>query len=328
MNIYQTVIESVAADAADIVESGGFLNIKGTSSLFIPKAGVVAARRVLAGEKRQVWTVTAPGTPSNSTTYSVTVSGKSPVTGIMKSFYSVYTTPVSGVTDASLAQALANGFAVSADFPFEVSYTSGASFTLTAKSGTPVISAAVSPSTGSAALTVANTTTALTSTGTATAGSTNTALTSGTSVFGSANASRGIMVTIADPSVTVGGIATGTFYTGIITANADGTNATALPIISASTAGANDKLFTVDNTGSVIENVYAYAGLAGVNLTAGTRYVIYEIDAIGNSEAGNGARPDVIDSKYVIYVNATDADTWTSTGFDAVLAAKCGLSNF
>lgn len=325
MNIYQNVIDSVAATGGDITESGGFINIAGSSPLSIPKGRIMGAKRVLAGERAQVFTITAPATVSNSVTYTVTVSGKSPVTGILKSFYSTYTTAVSGNTQAGLAASLAAGFVASPDFPFTVAYTPAAtSFTITAKSGTPVISIAVSPNVGSNLLTVANTTTALSTAITATKNATNTGL-AGTGAFpGGVNVFNGTLVTLVDPSSTAPG---GLSYLGVITSNADADNATALPIISASTTSPADTLYTVDNTGATLENVYAYASLPGVTLSPTNKYVIYEIDAVAPSYAGNGARPDAIDSKYIIYVNGGDPDVWTATtGFDAALATRLGFA--
>jgi hypothetical protein len=321
MNIYQIVINSVAASGADIVESGGFINVTesgttGAPSLSIPKGRIMGAKRVLAGERAQVFTITAPATVSNSVTYTVTVSGKSPVTGILKSFYSTYTTAVSGNTQAGLAASLAAGFVASPDFPFTVAYTPAAtSFTITAKSGTPVISVAVSPNVGSNLLTVANTTTALTAVANISAAGVVT-VGSGTP-FVSAAADLGKMVTINDGS---------TFYTGIVKTFTSTSEVVSTPNPSAAMTGGNDSLFVIDNTGTTLENVYAYASLPGVTLTSATRYVIYEIDAIAPSYAGNGARPDAIDSKYIIYVNAGVANTWANDGFDATLATKTGFA--
>lgn len=308
MNIYQTVIDSVAASAGNISESAGFINITGSANLSIPKAGVVAARRVLAGERAQSWTVAIPSSPSNSTTYTVSVSGKSPVTGILKSFTANYTTAVSGITQAILSNGLAAALA-SYEAPYTVSGAGTATLTITAKSGTPVISVA------SNLLTVENATVALTSVANIS--------TAGVITVGSgapfASTDLGKMVTMNDGT---------TFYTGIVKTYTSTSELTATPAPSAAMTGGNDKLFIVENTGSVLESVYAYAALPGVTLASSTKYVIYEIDAIGSSEAGNGARPDVIEGKYIIYVNAGDSDTWSSGGFDETLATKCGLSNF
>lgn len=317
MNIYQTVLDTVTL-STDITESAGFINIKGTSPIAIPKGRIMGAKRVLAGERAQAFTVTAPGTVSNSVTYTVTVSGKSAVTGVMKSFYSTYTTAASGNTDAGLAASLAAGFATTADVPFTVSYSAGAtSFIITAKSGTPVISVAVSPNVGSNLLSVSNTTTAITSTANITTAG---VISASAAPFTSEAADLGKMVTVNNGT---------TYYTGIIKTFTNTNSVTATPNPSAAITGNTSKLYAVDNTGATLENTYAYSNLPGVTLAPTTRYVIYEIDAIAPSYAGNGARPDSIDGKYIIYVNAADTNVWTSTtGFDAFLATLCGLYSF
>jgi len=310
MNIYQIVINTVAASAADITESGGFINITETAttdgpSISIPKGRIMGAKRVLAGEKRQIWTVTIPSTPSNSTTYTVSVSGKSTVTGVSKTFTASYTTATSGTTQGQLSAGLAAGL-TSSEAPYLV--TDGTStLTITAKSGTPVISAA------SNLLTVANSTVALSSTANIT--------TSGvisTSETPFVSGDLGKVVTINDGT---------TFLTGIIKTYTGTNSVTAVPFPKAAMTGNNDKLFILDNTGATLENNYAYAGLPGVTLASATKYVIYEIDAVAPSYAGNGARPDAIDSKYILYVNSGDSNLWTSTtGFEDVLSSKLGFT--
>jgi hypothetical protein len=214
-----------------------------------------------------------------------------------------------------------------------VSYTSGNTFfTLTAKSGTPVISVAATPSTGSNPIVVANTTAGLATPGTA-----------------AEIAATGVVTGVGtdfNPQLVVGAA----FYasnnstsalvslTGFVSGVTSDTEAQFVPgpsaLMTIPTPLFASGIYLIDNTGATIENTYTYAGLPGVTLTAGNRYVVYEIDAIGSSEAGNGARPDVIESKYIIYVKSTDTNVWPSSngtgtgGFDLTLAAKCGLSNF
>ena len=336
MNIYQIVINSVAASGADIVESGGFINVTesattGAPSLSIPKGRIMGAKRVLAGEKVQVYTVTAPATVSNSVTYSVVVSGKSPVTGILKSFYSTYTTAVSGNTQAGLAAALAAGFVASPDCPFTVSYTPAAtSFTITAKTGTPVVGVAVSPNIGSNLLTVANTTAGLT----LTTAPTTVALTAAGAITGTGtNFDSELSAFIGYPFYTSNNgstVSLAAFITEVTSDTAGkilpAPSAALTPYNATTATSGSTGMFMIDNTGATLESVYAYAGLPGVTLTAGNRYVIYEIDAISPSYAGNGARPDAIDSKYIIYVNSADNDTWGASGFDSTLASKVGFA--
>ena len=324
MNIYQTVIDSVAASAGDITESAGSIIINGSTKLFIPKNGVVAARRIVAGEKVQVWTVTIPSSPSNSTTYTISVAGKSPVTGIMKTFTATYTTSTSA-TQLALSNGLAASL-VSSEAPYTVSGAGTGTLTITAKSGTPVISVA------SNLLTVANATAGLATPGTA-AAITTAGVVSGTgtnydpelpvgAAFYASNTSTSALVSLTG---FVSGVTSDTVAQ--VVPNPSGTLTIPTPLFASG-------IYLIDNTGATIENTYAYAALPGVTLTAGTRYVVYEIDAIAGSDAGNGARPDTIESKYVIYVKSTDANVWPSSngtgtgGFDLTLATKCGLSNF
>lgn len=306
MNIFQTVIDSVAASGADITDAGGFITITGLSKP-IPKGSIVSARRVLAGEKRQIFTIAVTGTPGNNVTYQISVSGKSPVTGIMKTWTASYTTGAGTITAAALGAGLVASLAYT-DAPFTVSGTS--TITITAKSGTPNISVVSSNST---VLPVVNATVALTALANiSTAG----AITVGSGTpFVAGDLGR--MVTINDGT---------TYYTGIIKTYTGTAAVTATPNPSAAMTGGNDSLFIVDNTGATLENTYAYASLPGVNLTAGNYYVIYEIDALDRLTVGNGARPDGILNKYVIYVNSGLENTWSASGFDEDLATACSTT--
>jgi hypothetical protein len=329
MNIYQIVINTVAG-LADITESAGFINIKESSttnapSLSIPKAGVVAARRLVAGEKRQVWTVTLP-TPANSTTYTISVSGKSTVTGVSKTFTASYTTAVSGTTQAQLAAGLATGLTTN-ESPFTITNNTS-TLVIEAKSGTPSISVAANFLNGTSPAAV-NTTAGLSGI----TGGANVVISSSGALSGGTNLQAELPQGAAFYASNQSGSVS---LTGYIAQLQSATAATVVPSPSGaltpynfatSTAGSTG-MFIIDNTGTSIENTYAYAALPGVNLTGATRYVVYEIDAIASSDAGNGARPDVIESKYIVYANAGDPDTWSGTGFDATLATKCGLSNF
>lgn len=318
MNIFQTVIDSVAANGADITDAGGVITITGLSRP-IPKAGIVSARRVVVGEKPQVWTAAIPSSPSTSTTYQISVTGKSVVTGIIKTWTANYTTAASGTTQAILSAGLAASLAYT-DAPFTISGSGTATLTLTAKSGTPNILVT------SNLLTVANATVGLATAGTGVAISTAGALT-GTGTAFDTQLTLGAGFYTANAAGTVS-------LTGYVGAVASATAATVYPSPSAAlsvSGGSAANIFLIDNTGATIENTYAYANLPNVTLNLTNRYVVYEIDALDRLTVGNGARPDGILMKYVIYVNGGDADTFTVSGsysFDSRLALACGLSSF
>jgi len=314
MNIFQTVINAPAASGADITDAGGFITITGLSKP-IPKGSIVSARRVVVGEKPQVWTVTIPGTPGNNVTYNVSVSGKSPVTGILKSFVANYTTGIS-TSQATLSNGLAAAL-VSSEAPYTVSGAGTATLTITAKSGTPNITV------GSSLLTVANATVAFSATGSAVSIATDGVVT-GTGTALSTDLTVGAAFYTANAAGTVA-------LTGYVAAATTATAAKVVPSPNAVLATTPGALFLMDNTGLAIENTYAYASLPGVPLDITTspalRYVVYEIDALDRLNSGNGARPDSILQKYVIYVKSTDTNVWTaSTGFDAKLATVCGTT--
>lgn len=313
MNIFQTVIDSVAASGADITDASGFITITGLSKP-IPKGSIVSARRVVVGEKPQVWTAAIPTTPSNSTTYQIFVTGKSVVTGIIKTWIGNYTTAASGTTQAVLSAGLAASLAYT-DAPFTISGSGTATLTLTAKSGTPNIFVT------SNLLTVANATAGLATAGTGVAISTAGALT-GTGTAFDTQLTLGAGFYTANAAGTVS-------LTGYVGAVASATAATVYPSPSAALAvsgGSAANIFLIDNTGATIENTYAYASLPGVNLTLANRYVVYEIDALDRLNSGNGARPDAILQKYVIYVNSANANTFGSGNFDPKLATALGTT--
>jgi hypothetical protein len=315
MNIYQSVIDSVAANGADITDAGGFITITGLSKP-IPKSGIVSARRIVVGEKVQSYTI-AVGTPGSNTTYQISVTGKSIVTGIIKTWIANYTTGSSAPSAAVLGAAFVASMGYS-DAPFTVSGTS--TITITAKSGTPNI---LVNSNNATVLPVVNATAGLATAGTVCSISTAGALT-GTGTAYDTQLPVGAAFYTNNAAGTVA-------LTGYVAAVASATAATVVPNPNATLApsGLAAGIFVVDNTGLTIENTYAYAGLSGVNLNLTNRYVVYEIDALDRLIVGNGARPDGIVSKYVIYANGGDADTFTVSGtysFDSKLALVCNTT--
>lgn len=313
MNIFQTVIDSVAGSGADITDAGGFITITGLSKP-IPKNSVVSARRVVVGEKPQVYTI-AVGTPGAAVTYQISVTGKSPVTGIMKTWTANYTTGVSAPSAATLGAAFVASMNYT-DAPFTASGTS--TITITAKSGTPNISVVSSNAT---VLPVVNATAGLATAGSAVAIDTAGALTGSSTNF--------------DPELVVGSSfytanAAGTVaLTGYVSARSSDTAATVVPSPNAAltvSGGVASNIFLMDNTGATLENTYAYASLPGVPLTLANRYVVYEIDALDRLNSGNGARPDAIMQKYVIYVNTASGSPFGSGNFDPKLATACGTT--
>lgn len=315
MNIFQTVINAPAASGADITDAGGFITITGLSKP-IPKGSIVSARRVVVGEKPQVYTI-AVGTPVNNVTYQISVTGKSPVTGIIKTWTANYTTGVVAPSAATLGAAFVASMNYT-DAPFTVSGTS--TITITAKSGTPNITVV---SSNSSVLPVVNATVAFSATGTAVSIATDGVVT-GTGTAFNTDLTVGAAFYTANAAGTVA-------LTGYVAAATTGTAARVVPSPNAVLATTPGALFLVENTGLAIENTYAYASLPGVSLDVTTspafRYVVYEIDALDRLTVGNGARPDGILQKYVIYVKSTETNVWTaSTGFDAKLATACGTT--
>ena len=315
MNIFQTVIDSVAASGADITDAGGFITITGLSKP-IPKGSIVSARRVVVGEKPQKYTI-AVGTPGNNVTYQISVTGKSPVTGIIKTWTANYTTGAVAPSAATLGAAFVASMNYT-DAPFTVSGTS--TITIEAKSGTPNISVV---SSNSSVLPVVNATVAFSATGSAVSIATDGVVT-GTGTALSTDLTVGAAFYTANAAGTVA-------LTGYVAAATTATAAKVVPSPNAVLATTPGALFLMDNTGLAIENTYAYASLPGVPLDITTspalRYVVYEIDALDRLNSGNGARPDSILQKYVIYVKSTDTNVWTaSTGFDAKLATVCGTT--
>jgi hypothetical protein len=329
MNIFQTVIDAPAASAADITDAGGFITITGLSKP-IPKGSIVSARRVVVGEKPQVYTI-AVATPGSNVTYQISVTGKSPVTGIMKTWTANYSTGASAPSAATLGAAFVASMNYT-DAPFTASGTS--TITITAKSGTPNISVVSSNAT---VLPVVNATPNLLN------GTNNTA---GTGFNIAAATAAGGVATGIGTALTAQFPVGSAFYaannagtvalTGYVSGNTSDTVGQVVPgpnvqLLSATPTFANC-LFLMDNTGLALENTYAYASLPGVTLTPAFKYVVYEIDALDRLNSGNGARPDAIMQKYVIYVKSTDANVWRSSngtgtgGFDATLATVLGTT--
>jgi hypothetical protein len=314
MNIFQTVINAPAASGADITDAGGFITITGLSKP-IPKNSIVSARRVVVGEKPQKYTI-AVATPGSNVTYQISVTGKSPVTGIIKTWTANYTTGAAAPSAATLGAAFVASMNYT-DAPFTVSGTS--TITIEAKSGTPNISVV---SSNSSVLPVTFATAGLATPGTVCGISTAGALTGTGTNF--------------DPELVVGSsfytanLAGTVALTGYVTAVASDTAATVVPspnaTLTLSTPLFASAIYLMDNTGLTLENTYAYASLPGVPLTLANRYVVYEIDALDRLTVGNGARPDGIMQKYVIYVNSADTNTFGSGKFDATLATACGTT--
>lgn len=307
MNTYQLVIDNPATSGQIITSRGNISITNGTTSLgvLIPQKGVVAARRLAlaAWPNAFTWTVSSAG---NSTTYKVSISGVDTNTGTFKTWVPTYTSdPTATTTEIINAMtALVNRLS---GCPATAVATSSTVCTITFGTTAPNGTVAANLGTVASAPTLALTgTLGIDTSGTVTGSGTN-----------------------FDPELPVGSILIvndGTdFYRGFVATSSSDTAATVVPSPAAAIATGSTGYAVLSN-GAWLESSYVQAGDSNVVLTSGSTYCVYDIDFEIESQAGNGARPDVIKSKAILYVNAEDADLFSSGGFNDDLATALGVT--
>lgn len=307
MNTYQLVIDNPATSGQIITSRGNISITNGTTSLgvMIPQKGVVAARRLVLGAwpNAFTWTVSSA---SSSTTYKVSISGIDTNTGTFKTWVPTYTSDATATTTEIInaVTALVNKLV---GCPATAVATSSTVCTITF--GTTAPNGTVAANLG----TVANVPT-LALTGTVAIDTSGVVTGAGGSNF--------------DPELPVGSILIvndGTdFYRGFVATSTSDTAATVVPFPAAAVAASTG--YAILSNGTWLEANYVQAADSNVVLTAANTYCVYDIDFEIESQAGNGARPDVIKSKAILYVNAEDADLFGSGGFDADLASALGIT--
>jgi hypothetical protein len=305
MNIFQLVIDNPATSGQIITSRGNISITNGTTSLgcFIPQKGVVAARRLALGSWPSAWTWTV-ASASNSTLYRVSISGVDTVTGSFKTWTVNYTSDVSAQTSEIITAivALVNKLG---GCPANAVATSSTVATITFGNNTPNGSIAANLGVAAAAPTLGLTgTVAINTSGTVTGTNLDTELPVGS-----------ILITNDGTD----------FYRGFVSAVASATSATVVPSPAAAIASSS-AAYAITSNGTWLEANYVLAANSDVALTAGNTYCVYDIDFEIESQAGNGARPDVIKQKAILYVNAEDADLFSSTGFDVDLATALGVT--
>ena len=310
MNIFTGVINNPTT--ADISTSAGLIQIAGFNKL-IPQKGITSAQRLALGSWPQAWTYT-PGSVSAGQRYTLTVSGADTVSGVLKTWVASYTTPSTSPTVADLTAALTaiiNGFG-----SCPVTATDGSTLVTVTSKATSVTSTAAESFRLSANLgTVANVPTL------ALAGTISIAPGSPSGTFTS---STDITATLPVGSILI--VNDGTdFYRGFVaTVAGGGLSGTVVPSPAAAIAASTG--YAITSNGAYLEANDVLAGTSGVELTATNTYCVYVINFIESSLAGNGARPDMIQSEAVLFVNAEDADLFSATGFDADLATALGVT--
>jgi hypothetical protein len=117
------------------------------------------------------------------------------------------------------------------------------------------------------------------------------------------------------------------FYRGFVATTVGGTPTTGTVVPApAKEIAAGSTVYAITSNGAYLEANDVLAGISGVDLTATNTYCVYSINFIEPSLAGNGARPDMIQSQAVLFVNAEDAQLFGSGGFNADLEAALGLT--
>lgn len=307
MNIYTGVINDPTT--SDITTSGGLIQIAGLNKL-IPQKGITSAQRLALGSWPQAWTWT-PGSASASQVYTLTVSGADTVSGVLRTWVASYKAPATSPTVADLTAkltAIINNFG---NCP--VTATDGSTLvTVTSKATTTTSTAAQSFTLSANLGTVADAPT-LALAGTVSIDTAGAVTGSGTS-FGAG--SVGSILIVNDGT---------DFYRGFISSYTSATSVNVVPAPSAAIA-AGSKAYAITSNGAYLEANDVLAGVSGVDLTAANTYCVYVINFIEPSMAGNGARPDMIQSEAVLFVNAEDAELFGSGGFDADLAAALGVT--
>lgn len=307
MNTYQLVIDNPATSGQIITSRGNISITNGTTSLgvMIPQKGVVAARRLVLGAwpNAFTWTVSSA---SSSTLYRVSISGVDTNTGTFRTWVVNYNSDATATTTEIInaVTALVNRLV---GCPATAVATSSTVCTITF--GTTCPNGVVAANLG----TVANVPT-LAITGTVTIDTAGAMTGSGTSF------------TTATPVGTIVIVNDGTdYYRGFVSAVASNTAATVVPAPAAEIA-ASSTAYAITSNGAWLESSYVLAGESTVTLTSGNTYCVYDIDFEQESQAGNGARPDIIKSKALLYVNAEDADLFASGGFNDDLSAAIGIT--
>lgn len=312
MNIFTGVINDPTNTS--ISTSGGLIQIAGFNKL-IPQKGITSAQRLALGSWPQAWTYT-PGSVSAGQKYTLTVSGADTVSGVLKNWVASYTTPSTSPTVADLVTkltAIINNFG---SCPVTAAATSGNTVVTVTSKATSATSTAAQDFTLAANLgTVANVPTlALTGTISIATGSTNGTFTSSTDI--TSTLPVGSILIVNDGA---------DFYRGFVrTVAVGGLSGTVVP--SPNAAIAASQAYAITSNGAYLEANDVLAGTPGVELTATNTYCVYSINFIEPSLAGNGARPDMIQSQALLFVNAEDAELFGDNGFDADLASALGVT--
>ena len=305
MNIFTGVINNPTQ--SDISISGGLIQIAGFNKL-IPQKGITSAQRLALGSWPQAWTWT-PGSASVGQKYTLTVSGADTVSGVLKTWVASYTALTATVSDLTSAlTTIINGFG-----SCPVTATDGSTLvTVTSKATTATSTAAQDFKLSANLGTVANVPTlALSGTISITTGG---AFTSSADI--SLTAPRGSILIVNDGT---------DFYRGFVaTIAVNGLSGTVVPSPAAAIAASQG--YAITSNGAYLEANDVLAGTSGVELTATNTYCVYAINFIEPSLAGNGARPDMIQSQALLFVNAEDDELFGSGGFDADLAAALGVT--
>ena len=308
MNTYQLVIDNPATSGQIITSRGNISIINGTTSLgvLIPQKGVVAARRLAlaAWPSAFTWTVSSAG---NSTLYRVSISGVDTNTGTFRTWVVNYNSDATATT-AEIINAVTALVNRLVGCPATAVATSGTVCTITF--GTTNPNGTVTANLGVVASVP---TLALTST-------------LGIDTAGAVTGAAGSLFTTQAPVGSILIVNDGTdFYRGFVSAVASDTAATVVPAPAAAIATGSTGYAILSN-GAWLESSYVPTGDGNVVLTSANTYCVYDIDFEQESQAGNGARPDIIKSKAILYVNAEDADLFSSGGFDADLSAALGIT--
>jgi hypothetical protein len=305
MNIFTGVINNPTT--ADISTSAGLIQIAGFNKL-IPQKGITSAQRLALGSWPQAWTWT-PASASIGQTYTLTVSGADTVSGVLRTWVASYKALTSTVADLTAAlTAIINGFG-----SCPVTATDGSTLvTVTSKATTATSTAAESFKLSANVGTVANA---------PTLGLGGTLAIATTGVVTGSSSSFDTELPVGSILIVNDGV---DFYRGFVATSTSSTAATVVPVPPAAIA-AGSKGYAITSNGAYLEANDVLAGTSGVELTATNTYCVYVINFIESSLAGNGARPDMIQSQALLFVNAEDADLFSATGFDVDLAAVLGV---
>jgi len=308
MNIFTGVINDPTT--TDISISGGLIQIAGFNKL-IPQKGITSAQRLALGSWPQAWTWT-PASASIGQTYTLTVSGADTVSGVLRTWVASYKALTSTVADLTAAlTVIINGFG-----SCPVTAVDGSTLiTVTSKAAASTSSTAAQDFKLSANL--------------GTIASAPTLALAGTiqiNTDGTFSATANIAATAPIGSILIANDGTD-FYRGFVVTTVGGTPTTGTVVPApAKEIAALSKVYAITSNGAYLEANDVLAGTSGVELTATNTYCVYSINFIEPSLAGNGARPDMIQSQALLFVNAEDAQLFGSGGFDTDLAAALGVT--